>query len=66
MVAHTIYSDDHGATWKLGGNAARHTNECAVAELADGRAMLNARDWSSPRPHTQCTPHTVHSRSVHG
>ncbi len=46
MVAHCIYSDDHGKTWRLGGCAARHTNECCIAALSDGRAMLNARDWS--------------------
>ena len=46
MVAHAVYSDDHGATWRLGGVGPNHTNEAALAELADGSVMLNARDWS--------------------
>lgn len=46
MVAHAIVSDDHGASWRLGGSAAPHTNECTVAALADGTVMLNARDWT--------------------
>ena len=46
MVAHVIYSDDHGATWHIGGVAAKHTNECTISQLGDGRILLNARDWS--------------------
>lgn len=46
MVAHVIYSDDHGETWRLGGVAADHTNETTVAELSNGDLMLNSRDWS--------------------
>jgi sialidase-1 len=42
--SHIIYSDDRGKTWKVGGNAAQdHTNESQVAELSDGRLMLNSR-----------------------
>lgn len=45
--AHLIYSDDAGATWKLGGVTPTHSslnpNECAVAELSDGRLLVNAR-----------------------
>lgn len=44
--SHAIYSDDHGATWKLGDSTPRHqVNECAVAELSDGRLMLNMRNY---------------------
>ncbi len=43
--SHIIYSDDHGETWKLGGSANRDTNECAVAELADGSLLLNMRSY---------------------
>lgn len=46
MVAHTIYSDDHGATWHLGGIAAPHTNESTLAELSNGEVIFSARDWS--------------------
>jgi sialidase-1 len=42
--SHVIYSDDKGDTWKLGGVAATDkTNESTVAELNDGRLMLNMR-----------------------
>ena len=41
--SHVIYSDDHGATWKLGGTIADKVNECQVAELADGSLMMNMR-----------------------
>lgn len=37
MRSHVIYSDDHGATWQLGGTAPRpDVNECEVAELPAG------------------------------
>jgi sialidase-1 len=41
-----VYSDDHGATWKLGGFTPGHqVNECEVAELSDGRLLLNMRNY---------------------
>jgi sialidase-1 len=44
--SHIIYSDDHGKTWKLGGTTPQdQVNECTVAELADGRLMLNMRNY---------------------
>ncbi|HPU96470.1 MAG TPA: exo-alpha-sialidase [Candidatus Hydrogenedentes bacterium] len=44
--SHVIYSDDHGQTWKLGGRSPEPgVNECAVVELADGRLMLNMRNY---------------------
>jgi sialidase-1 len=42
-----IFSDDGGSTWKTGGLVApdiRGCNECAVAELGDGRLRLNMRN----------------------
>jgi sialidase-1 len=43
--AHTIYSDDHGATWKLGSNTPQAMmNETTVAEISGGRLMLNMRN----------------------
>jgi sialidase-1 len=46
----TIYSDDHGKTWKLGGITPQDSvNESTVAELSDGRLMLNMRNASSKR-----------------
>ncbi|PST83571.1 exo-alpha-sialidase [Pedobacter yulinensis] len=44
--SHVIYSDDNGDSWKLGGVTPVITlnpNESTVAELADGRLMLNMR-----------------------
>ena len=39
------YSDDHGQSWKVGGEAQTRgkTNECQVAELDDGSLLLNMR-----------------------
>ena len=42
--SHVFYSDDHGATWRLGPNAVPDGNECRLIELADGRVMIHARD----------------------
>jgi len=45
--SHVVYSDDHGKTWKIGGIVGPHTNECQVAELADGKLVINCRNhWS--------------------
>ena len=44
--SHVFYSDDHGATWRLGGSVAPNTSECQLAELANGDLMLVARDES--------------------
>ncbi|MBI1318380.1 MAG: hypothetical protein GC168_05430 [Candidatus Hydrogenedens sp.] len=41
--AHVIYSDDHGATWQIGGITDDGGNESQVVELNDGRLMLNVR-----------------------
>ena len=40
------YSDDHGKTWKNGGNVSPEgtTNECQVVELADGSLLMNLRN----------------------
>ena len=44
--SHSIYSDDHGQSWKLGGTTPQdQVNECTVAELPDGRVMLNMRNY---------------------
>jgi len=48
-VNSTIYSDDHGATWKRGAIAVPNTpefpdpNETTAAQLSDGSVMLNVR-----------------------
>lgn len=44
--SHVIYSDDHGQSWKTGGSSPRdRVNECEVAELSDGRLVLNMRNY---------------------
>ncbi|NUQ65797.1 MAG: exo-alpha-sialidase [Pirellulales bacterium] len=43
--SHVLYSDDHGASWRLGGSAGPLTNECEAVELADGSLMLNMRNY---------------------
>ncbi|MBM3804473.1 MAG: exo-alpha-sialidase [Acidimicrobiia bacterium] len=43
--SYVSYSDDHGQTWKMGADAESQgtTNECQVAEMADGSLLLNMR-----------------------
>ncbi|QRZ61396.1 S-layer homology domain-containing protein [Rothia sp. ZJ932] len=43
--AYTVYSDDHGVTWKRGGFAGIGMDENKIVELSDGRIMLNSRDF---------------------
>lgn len=43
--SHVIVSDDHGATWRVGGVLSGHVNECQAAELADGTLYLNMRSY---------------------
>jgi sialidase-1 len=43
--SHVIFSDDHGATWQIGGVVPQEgTNECVAVEMADGAVYLNCRD----------------------
>jgi sialidase-1 len=48
--SHLFFSDDGGATWKLGAVAAPGTNESQVVELADGRLMHNMRNHPPRTP----------------
>ena len=45
--SHVIYSDDYGKTWQLGGLITPRSNECQVAELADGNGtlLMNIRSY---------------------
>ena len=43
--SHVIYSDDHGASWQIGGIVDDGTNECAVEELIDGSVYINCRNY---------------------
>lgn len=52
--SHVIYSDDQGATWKLGGRTPEHqVNECIMVELEDGRLMLNMRNYDRSKKYRQ-------------
>lgn len=45
--SHTIISDNHGETWKLGGVLGQYTNECQVAEIVEQDRpglMINMRN----------------------
>ena len=43
FYAASVMSDDHGATWRMGGLVGPGADENKVVELADGRLMLNSR-----------------------
>lgn len=44
--SHAIYSDDRGASWKFGESTPKdRVNECEVVELAEGKLMLNMRNY---------------------
>ena len=42
--SHSLVSDDHGATWKLGGTVAEHTSESQAIIRADGSLLINCRN----------------------
>jgi sialidase-1 len=44
-MSHVFFSDDRGKSWKLGGSAPQHTDECQIAELRDGSLLLNMRNY---------------------
>lgn len=43
--SHVIFSDDQGASWRIGGIVGEGTNECMLVELDDGTVYLNARNY---------------------
>lgn len=42
--SHILYSDDHGQSWQLGGNADEGTNESTAVETINGWLCLNSRN----------------------
>ena len=42
--SHVIYSDDHGASWQIGGSTDPGANECSAMETADGKVVINCRN----------------------
>ena len=55
--SHTIYSDDHGKSWQLGGLIRPKVNECQVVESGDGRGtiIMNMRSYFGHNRRTQAT-----------
>jgi sialidase-1 len=51
MHAANAYSDDHGATWRLGASIGTGLDENKAVELADGRVMQNIRAYEKTRTH---------------
>ena len=41
--SHLVYSDDHGASWKVGGSTAGPASECEAVETQDGSLYLDVR-----------------------
>lgn len=41
--SHCLWSDDNGASWHLGGSTTLGGNESCIAELSDGRLLMNVR-----------------------
>jgi sialidase-1 len=44
-ASHVFYSDDHGKSWQVGGIASQDSDECMVAECADGALMMSIRPF---------------------
>lgn len=49
IQAWSVYSDDHGATWRKGVPVGTGMDENKTVELSDGRVMLNSRDSANGR-----------------
>jgi len=46
--SHAVISDDGGKTWRRGEPILPDVNECQVVELADGKLMMNMRNYHKP------------------
>jgi len=52
-ISHSLYSDDHGHTWQVGGNwtlAPHSPSEAQAIQLVDGGVLFNARGALTQRP----------------
>ncbi|MEQ9459975.1 MAG: sialidase family protein [Phycisphaeraceae bacterium] len=47
--AHVLYSDDGGMSWRISESIGPGSNESQVAELSDGRLMINSRSADEPK-----------------
>ncbi len=41
--SHMLFSDDHGASWQIGGDVADNTSECQIIERDSRTLLVNAR-----------------------
>lgn len=44
-ISYTLYSDDHGVSWRIGEDIHENTNECTLAYTKDGRLLMNMRTF---------------------
>ena len=49
-----LYSDDNGATWKIGAKASQNSDETCSVKLSTGGVMFNSRQYAYP--YYQATP----------
>ena len=59
LMAVSVYSDDHGATWKPGTPTEGSADENKVVELSDGRLLLNSRTQGTAGQRLELSPTTV-------
>ncbi|QDU93959.1 sialidase family protein [Lignipirellula cremea] len=67
--SHILYSDDHGETWRRGGQLGQYTNECQVVEtLAGGKSglLFNARNHWGRAGSPEKSGHRLVARSQDG
>lgn len=64
--SHCCWSDDHGATWQLGGSTAVGGNESCITELSDGSVMTSMRIASDDMPEGVNAKCRAFSRSTDG
>ena len=69
-ASHVIYSDDHGATWRIGGTVGLHTNESQLVEtIADDKheLLINMRNhWARSGKKPELAGRRLVSRSDDG
>jgi sialidase-1 len=69
-TSHVIYSDDHGQSWRIGGDVGLHTNECQVVETVAGdrsELLLNARNhWARSGKRPELAGKRIIARSSDG
>ena len=45
-ISGALWSDDHGETWRRSADVGPDTNECTLAEMPDGRVVINLRSYA--------------------